>query len=106
MDEYSKYNDNELIYLIRSGNEKAYAFLIKKYEKYIYRRISEMHLIEKEDVFQECILVLYIAARGFSDNYNKSFMKYFEQLLNHKLLDIKKSQRKLDDVMYSSSFTK
>ena len=102
MGDFNKYNDNELIYLIKSGSENAYIFLIDKYNYFIHRKILEMHLKDHEDCFQEAILVLYNAAKSFNDNYNKSFMKYYEQLLNHKLLDIRKSQRKDSDLMYTS----
>ena len=96
------YNDNELIYLMKSGNESAYYFLIKKYKRFIHGRIYELHLHDHEDCFQEGIVCLYTACMSFDDSFNKSFMKYFEQILNNRLLDLKRSQERESEVMYSS----
>ena len=100
--EYSEYNDNELVYLMKNGNEKAYCILLKKYKRFIHGRIYEMHLHDHEDCFQEGIVCLYNATLSFDDSFNKSFMKYFEQILNNRLLDIKRSQERESEVIYSS----
>lgn len=96
------FNDNEIIYLIKSGNEDMFSILIKKYRRFIHGRIYEMNLNEHDDCFQEGLLVLYNAVMTFDDRFNKSFMKYFEKLLNHRLLDIKRMQERENEMMYSS----
>ena len=88
----TKYNDNELIYLIKSNNESALEALVEKYKKFIHMKIYEYNLDNHDDCFQEGIITLYNASKVFDTNYNKSFMKYFEGVLIHKLMDLKKVQ--------------
>ena len=101
MKELIDYNDNELIYLMKNRSEYAYSILLRKYRRFIHGRIYELHLNDHEDCYQEGLVILYNAALSFSEDYNKSFMKYFEQLLNNKLLDIKRSQERENEAMYS-----
>lgn len=92
--DYKKYDDNELIYLIKMNNESAWEILVEKYKKFIHMKIYEYNLDNHEDCFQEGIISLYNAARVFDNNFNKSFMKYYENILIHKLLDIKRIQER------------
>jgi len=94
MKEIINFNDNELIYLIKNNNEQANNLLIKKYENYIHSRIHELGLENHEDCFQEGLIVLFNAVNNFNEDYNKSFTKYFEVLLNNKLIDLKRRQIK------------
>ena len=92
MDKYSNYNDNEIIYLIRSGNEEAYMFLVEKYSRMIYSRIIQMRLTDIEDCYQEGLIALYDSIKTYNISFNKSFNKYFELVLKNRLLDIKRKK--------------
>lgn len=94
MNKIIDFNDNELIYLIKNNNELANTLLIKKYEKYIHSKIHELHLLNHEDCFQEGLIVLFNAVKTYDEKYNKSFNKFFEHLLNNKLIDIKRIQER------------
>ena len=85
---YFNYNDNEVIYLIRLGNENAYNFLNKKYKKFIYSKIKQFHLHDVEDSYQEGLIALFNAVRCFNETYEKTFNKYFERVLKNRLLDV------------------
>lgn len=88
---YKAYNDYELLYLVKEKHDHiALDILIKKYEKYIYKKIYSFFPREKEvdDYFQEGILCLYKAINSFDDQYNKTFMRYFEVLINRHLINI------------------
>lgn len=88
------FNDNELIYLIRNNNEQAQNLLIKKYDKFIHLKIHDMQLKNHEDCFQEGLMVLFNCAKTYNEKYNKTFMKYFETILNNRFIDIKRHQEK------------
>ena len=94
MNEIIDFNDNELIYLIRNNNEQATNLLIKKYDKYIHLKIHDMQLKNHEDCYQEGLMVLFYCAKTYNEMFNKSFMKYFETLLNNRYIDIKRAQDK------------
>ena len=91
--EYADYNDNEIIYLIKKGNEDALLFLISKYRKMIYSRINKFKIHEVEDAFQDCLISLYSAVMTYDENINKTFNKYFEVVLFNKLSDLKRKMR-------------
>ena len=110
MKSYADYNDNEIIYLVKNGNDEAYSFMVEKYSKLIYSRIKSMSLYEQEDCFQEGLITLYNAILNYNDSYNKTFNKYFEHLLHNKLIDIKRKQEfdyeiKLSEKIINNSHT-
>ena len=107
MDKYADYNDNEIIYLIKSGNEEAYNFLVEKYSRMIYSRIIQMRLTDAEDCYQEGLIALYDAINSYNIDFNKSFNKYFELVLKNRLIDIKRKNDSeyeyiIDDVLVNS----
>lgn len=88
---YKAYNDYELLYLVKErNNQKALEILIKKYEKYIYKKAISFFPREKEldDYYQEGVLCLYKAIDSFDDKYNKTFMRYFEVVLNRHYINM------------------
>lgn len=84
------YNDYELIYLIKERSDEALEIMFAKYEKLIYTKIYKyyFHKIAFEDCVQEGRLVLLKALKLYSDNSKKTFMRYFELLLERKLIDL------------------
>lgn len=92
--DYINSNDNELIYLIRLGNEDALNYMINKYEKYIYTNIKKYKINNFDDAYQDGLVALINAIKSFNDSYNKTFNKYFELILSNKLLDTLKRENK------------
>lgn len=88
-----KINDYEIIYLIKDHfHEDAFAFMLKKYEKFIWKNIHLLYLDEdnKHDFYQESIIMLYKAIQTFNERYNKTFTRYFELILKRRLYALKK----------------
>lgn len=88
---YKGHNDYELLYMVNDHNDMvALDILLKKYEKYIYKLVHRFfyYEMEKDDYFQEGILVLYKAIKTFDDRYNKTFMRYFEVLISRHFINI------------------
>lgn len=94
---YKAYNDYELLYLYKERHDQtALEILIKKYEKFIYKKVNSFFPREKEieDYFQEGLLCLYRAINSFDDKYNKTFMRYFEVILNRHLINLYHKNRR------------
>jgi len=94
---YKVYNDYELLYLANDQQDMvALDILLKKYEKFIYKKINSFFPRNKdvEDYFQEGLLCLYRAIRTFEDTYNKTFMRYFEVLLDRCYINIYHKQKR------------
>ena len=82
-------NDNWLIYLYKSENsEVALKALFEKYDRFIYKTIYSFYVpqIEVEDFHQEGLIVLMRAINSYNENYTKTFMRYFELILQREII--------------------
>lgn len=98
-------NDYEIIYMIKyDHDEYALAFMIKKYEKFIWKKIHSMYVHDEEkiDFFQESLILLNKAIQTFDESYNKTFTRYFELILIRKLIALKKETKQY--ILRESSF--
>lgn len=84
---YIKYNDNELIYLIKEGSDKALELMFDKYEHLITTIVKEAYPYgdKANDLIQEGRMVLFECIRFFNCSYNISFYTYFYISLKRKL---------------------
>ena len=65
--DYENLTDEQLVQLFKSGDEKAFEYLYKRYEKGIkgYARTFYLFGVGKEDLWQEGFLALYSATMKF-----------------------------------------
>lgn len=94
---YKAYNDYELLYLSKEENDQvALEILIKKYTKFIYKKVISFfpYKYDVEDYFQEGLICLIKAVESFKDVYNKTFMRYFEVLLDRRFINIYHKNRR------------
>ena len=89
-----KFNDYELIYLVRRHSEEALEFLFKKYEVLIDIKLHAFHVSQTQynDFKQECFLSLDKAIRNFSEEFNKSFYRYVELIIDRKIMNLLRSE--------------
>ncbi|MCM1130199.1 MAG: hypothetical protein NC310_04775 [Roseburia sp.] len=77
---YVQANDNELIYLIKEGNQAAYRTLYIKYE-HLIRKIYNENLKTRgicfADFLQECMMCLNRAIYTFKETFGCTFYSYF-----------------------------
>lgn len=85
---YKAYNDYELLYLVKEKDTVALDILLKKYERFIYKKVYSFFFHDDGDYFQEGVLCLYKAIETFDDRYNKTFMRYFEVILTRHFINI------------------
>lgn len=85
--------DFELIEQVRSGNEEAFARLLKHYTPYVYRTafafLHDEH--ESEDVAQEIFLKVYRSIRELQDL--GAFAAWFKRIITNSCLDRLRKQR-------------
>jgi len=76
---FGNYNDYEIIYLIKDGNEKALEYMFKKYEIHIFKIADTLYTKSDkvDDLLQEGRMVLYSCIYSFNENYGISFFAYF-----------------------------
>ena len=87
IENYDRYNDEDLINLIHYGNEEALNFLIKKYRGNIQAKASTYFLrgADKEDLVQEGMIGLYKAIRNFKGNKMSSFKTFAELCIKRQI---------------------
>jgi RNA polymerase sigma-70 factor (ECF subfamily) len=84
----SKLTDEEIVKIVRSKDQEAYAFLIKRYEKKLTRYAS--YLINDEnmatDAVQESFIKAYINLNSF--NLKKKFSSWIYRIVHNQALTI------------------
>ncbi len=109
----TKYNDYELLYLIRQKNEIAFMILMRKYERvarYLIQKYvgEDISLLIKEDYLQNGRLKLLQAVEDYREDSNSSFYHFYCEIYHNLLIDYyRKSQRRncaisLDEPIYGS----
>lgn len=97
---YKAYNDYELIYMVKEGDTVALDILLKKYERFIYKKVySFFYHDELGDYFQEGVICLYKAIETFDESYNKTFMRYFEVIINRHFINIHKKNKRYYEML-------
>ncbi len=73
------HNDHEIISMIQEGDESALELMVEKYRRLIIKKIYKFNLTYYfDDLFQECLIILYQSAMMFDASYNKTFTRFFE----------------------------
>lgn len=88
--DFMKYNDYELLYLVRTNVEEARDILFWKYSFLIKSRINRLGVprLYWDDYYQEGCLMLYRAIRIYDENSKMSFTKFFELLLKRRIFTL------------------
>ena len=91
------YNDYELIYLSRFGDEDVIDIMIKKYEPLVHKLISNFNVdsLNKDDYLQEGRLIITKAVNTFNEDSKMSFTRYVEMLLYHRFIDLSRKKNKV-----------
>lgn len=87
---YQHYNDFELLDLISQGSEEALQIMLEKYEPLIISRAVKFCVRDssRDDYIQEGRLMLLKAIRKFRPDGDKTFTKYFELVLEHRIISL------------------
>lgn len=101
-----EYNDYELVFLAREGNEDAIDIIYKKYKPIIVSKSTDAivtanhHGIEISDIMQEAFLGLDEAINNFSEKDNTSFYTFAILCINRKIINfLKKITREKDKIL-------
>ena len=93
---FNNMTDEELVSLIKSGNNHAQNFLLEKYHDLVNMKVSKYFIIgaEKEDIIQEGMIGLFKAIKGFDKEKQNSFKTFANLCIERQLITaIKTSNR-------------
>lgn len=94
---FSKYTDEEVILLLRDGNQEATEYLFKKYAPLVKRSIRTLYLIgaDTEDLSQEGMIGLFKAIQNYQNDNSASFYTFAKLCIDRQIYSaIKASNRK------------
>ena len=84
MKRYDCYNDYELLYLIKDGNEKAFNYFFQKYDCLIIKIAIDLYPQgdKQDDLVQEGRMILYDCIKNYDSSYGTPFFSFFIQYYN------------------------
>lgn len=95
-EQYSKLSDEEIIKLIKSGDQSALDYIMEKYKDVVNIKVSKYFIVgaEKEDIIQEGLIGLYKAIKSFDTEKENSFKTFANLCIERQLITaIKTSNR-------------
>ena len=97
----STQRDEELVRDFQSGDADAFSVLVTRYMHVIRSRTARFNgLVEREDLVQEGLLGLFLAARTFSETGGASFSTYAYRCVENRILDaVRRSQSSKNKVL-------
>lgn len=93
---FNSMSDEDLVYLIKSGNNHALNFLLEKYKELVNMKVGKYFIIgaEKEDIIQEGMIGLFKAIQGYKNEKQNSFKTFANLCIERQLITaIKTSNR-------------
>lgn len=88
--DYAKVSDRDLARAYREGDAQAFLELSARYLKTIRICASSFREIEADDLYQEGLIALMTAARGFREETGVSFATYAESCILHRFISIRR----------------
>lgn len=78
MGKYENQSDEELIMLLRDGDEKIIDYLIEKYKDLVRKKAGSMFILgaDRDDLLQEGMIGLYKAVRDYDPGRDASFYTF------------------------------
>lgn len=95
-DDFTQMTDEDLIKIIKSGDKHALNFLLERYKELVNMKTSKYFMIgaEKEDIFQEGMIGLFKAIKGYDSDKQNSFKTFANLCIERQLITaIKTSNR-------------
>ena len=94
--DYDNIKDEDLIEIIKSGDELAFDYLMNKYKELVNIKVSKYYIIgaEREDIVQEGLIGLFKAIKSYRPDMQNSFKSFANMCIERQLITaIKTSNR-------------
>lgn len=94
---YEAYQDEELIRMLRKGDQGITDYMIEKYKGLVLKKARAMYLIggETDDLIQEGMIGLFKAVRDYQEEKNAAFFTFANLCIDRQLYSaIQSSNRK------------
>ena len=94
--QYLNLSDEEIIKLIKNGDEQALSFLLDRYKELVNIKVSKYYMIgaEKDDTIQEGMIGLFKAIKSFDETKQNSFKTFANICVERQLITAIKSSNR------------
>ena len=84
---YDNKSDEELVTLLRQGDDKITDYLMEKYKNLVRKKAGTMYIIgaDRDDLIQEGMIGLYKAIRDYSGDMNSSFITFADLCVSRQM---------------------
>ena len=91
--DYDNISDEDLIEIIKSGDKRAFDYLINKYKELVNMKVGKYFIIgaERDDIIQEGLIGLFKAIKSYKSDMQNSFkllLRLARQLIIYLLLEL------------------
>ncbi len=91
--EFIAYSDEQLVELVKNGNDEALNYLLYKYKVLVEKKAKTYFLIGagKDDIIQEGMIGLYKAIRDFKEGKTSSFYAFADLCVTRQMISAVKA---------------
>ncbi|MGM9988777.1 MAG: RNA polymerase sporulation sigma factor SigH [Bacillaceae bacterium] len=85
---FESLDDEQVVELVRSGDEEALTYLIDKYKNFVKAKARAYFLVgaDREDIIQEGMIGLYKAIRDYKEDKLSSFKAFAELCITRQII--------------------
>ncbi len=93
---YHDLPDEQIVSLIKEGDEKALSYLLEKYKNLVNVKVGKYFMIgaEKEDIIQEGMIGLFKAIKSFNEEKQSAFKSFANICIERQLITAIKSSNR------------
>ncbi len=101
---FNDLTDEQIVSLIKQGDEKALAYLLEKYKELVNMKVGRYFIIgaEREDVIQEGMIGLFKAIKNFDAGKQNSFKSFANICIERQLITAIKSSNRQKHIPLNS----
>ena len=94
--QYSNLTDEQIVSLIKQGDEKALSYLLEKYKNLVNIKVGKYFIIgaEREDIMQEGMIGLFKAIKNFKEEKQNTFKSFANICIERQLITAIKSSNR------------
>lgn len=94
--QYDNLTDEQIVSLIKQGDEKALSYLLEKYKNLVNIKVGRYFIIgaEKEDIMQEGMIGLFKAIKNFNETKQNTFKSFANICIERQLITAIKSSNR------------
>ncbi len=103
-EKYVNFNDEQIVSLIKQGDEKALSYLLEKYKNLVNMKVGKYFIVgaEREDIVQEGMIGLFKAIKNFNTEKQSTFKSFANICIERQLITAIKSSNRQKNIPLNS----